>query len=490
MILNKKNIQKINPNIEIPLYDINKVNLGILHFGVGNFHRAHQAVYIHNLLQHGYNNLAILGISLRNKTIKEKLSKQDYLYSVCQKSKNEEKIQIINSIKNIIYAPEEPQKVLDCIADNNINYITITITESGYKFDQQSSSLLFDEDIKNDLFKNNHPKTIIGYLSRGLILRSKLINSPITIISCDNLSKNGDILKKLIIEFMSIYNPEKISWIKKNVKFPNTMVDGIVPRLRKENIGYIEKKISLLDKAPILHEPYVEWYIENNNFLKSEFFYKSNIKIVDNVGLYENIKLRFLNASHSAVSYIGLLLGYKFVHEVMEDYDCYKFIYNFMNLEVLPIVKVPKDFDKSKYINLVLQRFNNPHLNDELKRISIDGSYKIKIRLLDTIKDRLSDKNCSYSSFVITCWFKFLFGKDINNNLIEINDPNKKTLLGIINNKNNIDQIIENFLNYKFVFDINKKDKFFLKNNIKTNFNNINNYGLKNSIQNINNSKL
>ena len=232
MILNKKNIQKINPNIEIPLYDINKINLGILHFGVGNFHRAHQAVYIHNLLQQGYKNLAILGVSLRNKTIKEKLSKQDYLFSVCQKSKNEEKIQIINSIKNIIYAPEEPQKVLDRIADNNINYITITITENGYKLDQQSSSLLFDDDIKNDLFKNNHPKTIIGYLSRGLILRSKLINSPITIISCDNLSKNGDILKKLIIEFMSIYHPEKIPWIKKNVKFPTTMVDGIVPRLR------------------------------------------------------------------------------------------------------------------------------------------------------------------------------------------------------------------------------------------------------------------
>ena len=109
---------------------------------------------------------------------------------------------------------------------------------------------------------------------------------------------------------------------------------------------------------------------------------------------------------------------------------------------------------------------------------------------MDTIKDRVSEKNCRNSHFIITCWFKFLFGKDINNNLIEINDPNKKTLLGIINNKNNIDQIIENFLNYKFVFDINKKDKFFLKNNIKTNFDNINNYGLKNSIQNINNSKL
>ena len=161
-----------------------------------------------------------------------------------------------------------------------------------------------------------------------------------------------------------------------------------------------------------------------------------------------------------------------------------------MNLEVLPIVKVPKDFNQSKYINLVLERFKNPYLNDELKRISIDGSYKIKIRLLDTIKDRLSDKNCIYSSFIITCWFKFLFGKDINNNLIEINDPNKKTLLGIINNKNNIDQIIENFLNYKFVFNINKKDKFFLKNIIKTNFNNISNYGLKNSIININNLKL
>ncbi len=490
MILNKKNIQKINPNIEIPLYDINKLNLGILHFGVGNFHRAHQAVYIHNLLQKGYSNLAILGVSLRNKTIKEKLSKQDYLFSVCQKSKNKEKIQIINSIKNIIYAPEEPQKVLDFIADNNINYITITITENGYKFDQQSSSLLFDNDIKNDLYKNNYPKTIIGYLSRGLILRSKLNNSPITIISCDNLSKNGDILKKLIIEFINIYNPEKISWIKKNVKFPNTMVDGIVPRLRKENLVFIEKKTSLLDKAPILHEPYVEWYIENNNFLKSEFFYKCNIKIVDNVGLYENIKLRFLNASHSAVSYIGLLLGYKFVHEVMEDYDCYQFIRNFMNLEVLPIISAPKDFNKSQYITLVLERFKNPYLNDELQRISMDGSYKIKIRLLDTIKNRLSDKNCSYSSFIITCWLKFLFGKDINNKLIEINDPNKETLLGIINNNHSIDQMIENFLNYKFVFDIDKKDKSFLQKNIKTNFNNINNYGLKNSIKNINNSIL
>ena len=155
----------------------------------------------------------------------------------------------------------------------------------------------------------------------------------------------------------------------------------------------------------------------------------------------------------------------------------------------MPIVKLPKDFNKSQYIDLVLERFKNPHLNDELKRISMDGSYKIKIRLLDTIKDRLSDNNFSYSSFIITCWLKFLFGKDTNNNLIEINDPNKKTLLGIITN-NNIDQIIENFLNYKFVFDINKKDKSFLKNNIKTYFNNINNYGLKNSIQNINNSKL
>ena len=161
-----------------------------------------------------------------------------------------------------------------------------------------------------------------------------------------------------------------------------------------------------------------------------------------------------------------------------------------MNLEVLPIVKVPKDFNKLQYIDLVLERFRNPHLKDELKRISIDGSYKIKIRLLDTIKDRLSDKDCGYSSFIITCWLKFLFGKDINNNLIEINDPNKKTLLGIVHNNNNIDQIIENFLNYKFVFDIDRKDKSFLKNNIKAHLDNINNYGLKNSIINLNNSKL
>ena len=143
MILNKKNIQKVNPNIEIPLYDINKINLGILHFGVGNFHRAHQAVYIHDLLGKGFKDLAILGINLRSKYIKEKLTKQNYLYSICQLTKNFEKIKIINSIKNIILAPEEPHTVLKYIANKKIKYITLTITESGYKYNQQWCSVFY-----------------------------------------------------------------------------------------------------------------------------------------------------------------------------------------------------------------------------------------------------------------------------------------------------------------------------------------------------------
>lgn len=487
MILNLNNINNINSKIEVPRYNISKINPGFLHFGVGNFHRAHQAVYVHELLQKGFKDLAIIGVSLRSRYIKEKLENQDYLYSVCQISERIEKIQIINSIKNIIYAPEEPDRIINYISDQNIKYITITVTENGYKYNPETSSLLKDKDLKNDLKENSNPKTLIGFIARGLYKRSKLTDAPIIIISCDNLSNNGNILKKLIIEFFSLVYPNSINWINNNVKFPNTMVDGIVPRTNIENLKKIEKKISLNDNASIIHEPYSQWCIENSNFDKDIFFVNSKIKLVENIRLYEDIKLRFLNASHSAIAYIGLLLGYKYVYEVLQNEECYKFILNFMHKDVSTIIHTPLNFNKDSYINLTLDRFKNPYLKDNLSRISMDGSYKIKLRFLDSFKERLKNNSCDYIIFIIACWLKFLHGRNELNKRIDIIDPNLKYLNNIINSsKGNTDILIENFVNYKFVFEINNKDKLFLKKNLKDHYTIINKIGVMNSIKKIN----
>ncbi len=452
----------------LPRYNIKKKSNCILHFGIGNFHRAHQALYIHELLEQN-KDLSIIGVNLRSNTTREKLEKQDYLYSLVQISDDQKKITTINSIKEILFGLNEKNKIRNLISSSEIKLITLTVTEKGYHFDE-NKNLLLNNEIKND-FKDEKLVTVIGHLSYGLIDRYKKNKEKITILSCDNLSENGNVLKNLITSFIQTIEPDCLEWLNNNVDFPLSMVDGIVPNNNK-NAEFFD--LPYEDNSLVVTEPYREWYIESKNTQLKSVLSNDNIKFVDDVKFYENIKLKILNASHSAIAYIGHLLGYVYVHEAINDDICYNFISNFLDKEVIPTLPHKNNFDIKVYKNKVLGRFKNSFIEDKLLRISMDGSLKLPIRIIETFNNNKG--NTDYINLIITAWLIFIEDRLVINSSA-LQDPNNELFMTFY--KENKDKYFLQILNLKKIFNVEKDKKENLITVVSGNINYIKKYSLR-----------
>ena len=452
----------------LPRYNIQKKSNCILHFGIGNFHRAHQALYIHELLEQN-KDLSIIGVNLRSNTTREKLEKQDYLYSLVQISDDQKKITTINSIKENLFGLNEKNKIRNLISSSEIKLITLTVTEKGYHFDE-NKNLLLNNEIKND-FKDEKLVTVIGHLSYGLIDRYKKNKEKITILSCDNLSENGNVLKNLITSFIQTIEPDCLEWLNNNVDFPLSMVDGIVPNNNK-NAEFFD--LPYEDNSLVVTEPYREWYIESKNTQLKSVLSHDNIKFVDDVKFYENIKLKILNASHSAIAYIGHLLGYVYVHEAINDDICYNFISNFLDKEVIPTLPHKNDFDIKVYKNKVLGRFKNSFIEDKLLRISMDGSLKLPIRIIETFNNNKG--NTDYINLIITAWLIFIEDRLVINSSA-LQDPNNELFMTFY--KENKDKYFLQILNLKKIFNVEKDKKENLITVVSGNINYIKKYSLR-----------
>ncbi len=469
--------KNINKNLlteqSFPSYDIEQKQNCILHFGVGNFHRAHQAFYIHELLENNQN-ISIIGVNLRSNKTKLKLIKQDYLYTLVRVSKDFKEIKILNPIKKILFGKNDKIEIRNLIASKDIKLITLTVTEKGYYFDKDKK-LNYSENIINDL-EDRSLNTVIGHISFGLIKRFKLNKEKIIILSCDNLPENGKILKNLIFEFLNKIYPECLNWFLSNVEFPLSMIDGIVPNNNKHpkffNIPYEDNSI-------VVTEPYRDWYIQSDNAGLRKLLDNKKISFVNDVSFYENIKLKILNGAHSSLAYIGILLGYTYVHEAIADKNCYNFISNFLDHEVLPILEKNEDFDMLSYKKDVLSRFKNPYIEDKLIRIAMDGSLKIPIRLLDTYK--LNQNKTPYINAILTSWILFLINM-IENEKNNLSDFNKAIIINTY--ENDKDNFVENLLNNKIIFNLNKYQKSSLIKNIDDNIRLIKKITFSNFIKN------
>ena len=452
----------------LPKYNIQEKSNCILHFGIGNFHRAHQALYIHELLEQN-KDLSIIGVNLRSNTTKEKLEKQDYLYSLVQISDNQKKIITINSIKEILFGLTEKNKIRSLISSPEIRLITLTVTEKGYHFDE-NKNLLLDNEITNDL-KDEKLLTVIGHLSYGLINRFKINKEKITILSCDNLSENGSVLKNLIISFINKIEPECLEWLKTNVEFPLSMVDGIVPNNNKTSDFF---ELPYIDNSLVVTEPYREWYIESQDSQLQNILNNDKINFVNDVKFYENIKLKILNASHSAIAYIGHLLGYVYVHEAVNDEICYNFISNFLDKEVIPTLPHKKSFDIQAYKDRVLNRFKNSFIEDKLLRISMDGSMKLPIRVIETFNNNKG--NTDYINLIITSWLIFIEDRLVINSSA-LQDPNNELFMSFYSEKN--DKYFQQILNLKKIFNVAQNEREKLKSAISYNIKYIKKYSLR-----------
>jgi len=462
-----KQIKQINI---LPKYNIVEKKNCILHFGIGNFHRAHQALYVHELLEQN-KDLSIIGVNLRSNKTKEKLEKQDYLYSLVEISDDQKKITIINSIKEILFGLTDKNKIKNLISSPDIKLVTLTVTEKGYHFDENKNLLLSDE-IINDL-KDEQLLTVIGHLSFGLIQRFKKNKEKITILSCDNLSENGNILKHLLKSFIEKIEPDCIEWFKTHVHFPLSMVDGIVPNNNKTSDFF---DLSYKDNALVVTEPYREWYIQSQDTQLKKILNNDNINYVDDVKFYENIKLKILNASHSAIAYIGHLLGYVYVHEAINDDLCYKFISNFLDREVIPTLSHKNGFDIEAYKNKVLKRFKNSFIEDKLLRIAMDGSLKLPIRIIETLK--INKKNTDYINLIITAWLIFIEDRLVLDTTA-LQDPNNELFLDFY--KENKDNYFLKILDLIKIFNIEENKK----KNLKTIVSNNISYVKKNSLRHL-----
>ncbi len=443
MQLNKNINRNLLKEQSFPSYNINNNEDCILHFGIGNFHRAHQALYIHEMLENN-KNISIIGINLRSEETKNKMENQDHLYSLVRISNNYKKIDILNPIKKILFGLKDKSEIRNLIASEKIKLITITVTEKGYHYDK-NKNLNFSNEIKNDL-NDNDLSTMIAHLAFGIIERYKKNKKKLIVLSCDNLSENGKILKNLVKQFIEIKHPECLDWFEKNIEFPLSMVDGIVPNNNKKSNFF---SLPYTDNSIVVTEPYRDWYIESGSLELKKILSNNKINFVNDVKFYENIKLKILNATHSALAYIGHLCGYTYVHEAIQDKSIYKFILNFLDNEVIPTLDKVAGFDINNYKFTILERFKNIYIEDKLLRISMDGSIKIPIRILDTyVKNTNQTK---YIQFIVTSWLYFIMQLLENDNELFV-DPNKEYFKRVYyENKSNFSKEI---LNNKNIFNL------------------------------------
>ena len=302
-----------------PAFDRDRMKIGIVHLGIGAFHRAHQAVYTDSVLAGGDNGWAILGVSLRSGDTRDALGPQDGLYTVATRSGDADGFRVIGSIGRLLVAPENPQAVVDAMTDPAVRIVSLTVTEKGYCYSPAAAAL--DEnhpDIVHDLANPAAPRSAIGFIVEALSRRQADGGEPFTLLSCDNLPANGRTLRRVVTRFAELRDPLLADYIRQRVAFPSTMVDRIVPATTDSDRAMTGAATGLYDAWPIMTEPFSQWVVEDHFPAGRPPWENFGVTFVEDVDAFELMKLRLLNGSHSTLAYLGYLAGHETVSDVME----------------------------------------------------------------------------------------------------------------------------------------------------------------------------
>ena len=408
--LKKQNLEKIGSRIPVPSYPLTDNTIGIVHIGVGGFHRAHQAYYLHQLRQLGEAsewNICGIGIREGDQKLHDIFKKQNNLYTLLIKhpsGKIEPKV--IGSIVDFEIGFANPEPVIARMADANTRILSLTITEGGYNFNPTTGAFNFDNpDIQHELAHQNEPRTVYGFLTAALKRRRDNGLPAFTILSCDNIEHNGDMVRKMLLSFAEVQDAELAEWIGQEVCFPNSMVDRITPVTTNADIETLAQNYGVHDGWPVTCEPFIQWVIENNFSNGRPEFEKVGVQFVPDVAPYEKMKLRLLNAGHSVLGLLGAIHGHPTINACVEDGTFVTYLRAFLDEEATPILGDLKGIDLEDYKDILLQRFANPNIKDSVSRICSESSAKLPKFLIATIHENLSTGgSIKFATLVIAAW--------------------------------------------------------------------------------------
>jgi fructuronate reductase len=410
-----------------PHVDPRELSVGIVHLGIGAFHRAHQAVYTEDAMAAtGNPTWAVCGVSPRSRTVLDQLAAQDGLYAVLERSADAATARVVGAVREVLCAADGIDPVLDRMAAPSTRVISLTVTEKGYRLRPATGHLdLDDAEVAADL-AGRPPHTVVGQLGRALERRMRADAGPVTVLCCDNLPSNGTVLRRLVGDFCERLpaGAALTAWIEQSVRFPSTMVDRIVPATVDADRDEAARLLGLRDEGTVVAEPFSQWVIEDDFAADRPAWQRAGATLTDDVTPYETMKLRLLNGSHSALAYLGGLAGYEYMADAVRTPELGEFVQRLM-VEMQQTLDVPAGFDVAAYQAALRERFANPALRHRTAQVAMDGSQKLPQRLLDAARLLLArGAEPRLGAFTVAAWMRYVTaGQSETGAPLPVDDP-------------------------------------------------------------------
>jgi fructuronate reductase len=422
--LNDAVLSGLPSSVVRPAYDRCQVTTGVVHLGIGAFHRAHQAVVFEDALASGDLRWGVLGASLRSPGVRDQLNPQDGLYTLVVRDGADEHLRVIGAGRGVLVGPEDPAALVAAMADADVHIVTLTVTEKGYRLDPATGDLLLnDPEVAADLAGIAAPRTAPGFIVAALRARKAAGLKPFTVISCDNLPYNGRRIRAGVLAMASRIDPALAAWIEAEGAFPQTMIDRIVPATTPDDVARLTARLGVEDQGMVKAEPFTQWVIEDWFAGERPDFAAFGAQLTDAVEPWEDAKLRLLNGAHSAVAYLGALSGHEHVHEAVAVPVFAAYVEALWD-EAQTTLNPPPGLDVAAYRDELMARFSNSALMHRTRQIAMDGSQKLPQRLLAGAAERLTaGQGVEAMALGVAAWMRWQEGVTESGEAVVVDDP-------------------------------------------------------------------
>lgn len=435
--------------------DAARPEIGIVHLGLGAFFRAHGAIYIAEAMAASGGDWGIVGVSLQSPRTRDLLAPQQFAYTALELGPDGERPQVIESVQDVLVAREDPAAVLALMADPKIRIVTLTVTEKGYCHEPSTGALnRTHPDIIHDLAEDL-PVSAPGFLVRALAQRRAAGTAPFTVLTCDNLPKNGHLVEGVVLDLARAIDPSLADWIATRGAFPACMVDRIVPATKAEDVERLAAATGRLDLAPVMHEPFRQWVVEDRFVGGARPDLGTvGVQLVEDVTPYEHMKLRMLNGTHSSLAYLGYLAGHETIADTMADPVFERFVRRLWQREFIPALTPPQGVDLPGYAEALHARYANPAIRHRTWQIAMDGSQKLPQRILGTLSETFhAGREASGLVLAVAAWMRYVGGIDEAGQPIDVKDPLAARLRALSDGAESPEARVDALLSVHEVFD-------------------------------------